>query len=285
MIAHLIAGVLTTLSLVQPADTVVRVDAGTRLSIENFEGSVVVRAWDRNEVRIETDEFDGPHIEIRRTGSVLQIRPSRGRDPDDAVDLELTVPISSSVTVSAPFSDVSVEGTRAPVSIETVEGDVRVRGGRGAVVVRTVEGDVQVEEAEGSITVSSGDGGIRILDSSGTISVDGIDGDILLDGIEATTVAVSTVDGDIWYDGPIRADGRYSLTTHDGDITCTVQEGADVTVLVATFDGDFRASFPVQLRGTVERRFELVLGRGSARLELEAFDGEIALIRPGERTP
>ena len=78
---------------------------------------------------------------------------------------------------------------------------------------------------------------------------------------------------------------RGGLVTHDGELVCTIAEGSNVTVAVATFAGDFRASFPISLQGRVDRRFEFTLGSGSARLKLEAFDGEIHLIRPGEAVP
>ena len=52
-----------------------------------------------------------------------------------------------------------------------------------------------------------------------------VNGEITLDRIDAISVDANTVNGDISYDGPIRNGGRYSLSTHNGDITLTVAEG------------------------------------------------------------
>ncbi|MGH7342915.1 MAG: DUF4097 family beta strand repeat-containing protein, partial [Candidatus Rokuibacteriota bacterium] len=105
----------------------------------------------------------------------------------------------------------------------------------------------------------------------------------LLRGINATSVDASTVDGDIVYDGTIRDDGRYSLATHDGDLAVTIPERTNATVDIQTFSGSIDASFPVQITEIrKDRRFSIIFGRGTARLELQSFDGDIRLVRPGE---
>jgi len=38
----------------------------------------------------------------------------------------------------------------------------------------------------------------------------------------------------------------------------------------------------VQLTGKTKHRFSFTIGSGSARLELESFDGDIRLCRPGQ---
>ncbi len=68
-------------------------------------------------------------------------------------------------------------------------------------------------------------------------------------------------------------------------MTFSVPEGSGLTVSIATFDGSLHPSFPVTLRGGIGQLTEFTIGDGSARVELETFDGDIYLIRPGERTP
>jgi DUF4097 and DUF4098 domain-containing protein YvlB len=84
------------------------------------------------------------------------------------------------------------------------------------------------------------------------------------------------------YDGPIRNGGRYTLSTHNGDITLAATEKTSATVMVSTFSGDFESDFPVPLRETRKgRRFSFTLGGGSAQVSLESFQGTIRLVRPG----
>ncbi len=243
-------------------------------------GSITVQTWDRSAVRLGTDDLSA--VSISRSGQTLRIRPEE--PAMEELDLELMVPAAMALELRAPFGDIEVQGARGGVTIESVEGDVSVEGGDG-VVIRSVEGDLNVEGARGGVSVSTADGDVVLRDVAGALSVEAIDGDVIVEGADTDKVQVTTVDGDVEYEGTIRDEGRYRFATHDGDLKCTVPDGANVTVSVATFAGDFEASFPIAIQGSVDRRFQFTLGSGSARLELEAFEGEITLIRPGESLP
>ena len=107
-------------------------------------------------------------------------------------------------------------------------------------------------------------------------------GEITLDLVDATTVDASTVNGDISYNGPVRNGGRYSFSTHNGDVTLTVADGTNASVAVSTFNGEFESEFPVPLSGMRKGKgFNFTLGNGSAQVTLESFQGTIQLIRPG----
>jgi DUF4097 and DUF4098 domain-containing protein YvlB len=111
-----------------------------------------------------------------------------------------------------------------------------------------------------------------------------VDGRITLDGVRSDDVRAATVDGDIDFAGEVRPGGRYALTSHDGNVTVTAP-AIDADVSVSTYDGDFVSDFPVTLaRVSERRRMGFTLGKGGARLELESFDGTVAL-RKGTRVP
>ncbi len=87
----------------------------------------------------------------------------------------------------------------------------------------------------------------------------------------------------IAFDGPIRDKGSYRLTTHNGAVSMTMPDKVNATLRVRTYGGSFRSTFPVKLDDQDrQNRFTLTLGDGSARVELESFNGSIALRRPGE---
>ena len=119
-------------------------------------------------------------------------------------------------------------------------------------------------------------------DVVGDITAESVDGDIELDNVESSNIDLTTVDGGVRYDGTIKDGGHYSLSTHDGDVELGVPAGTNATVSISTFDGDFEADFPVSVTSTTKRRFTFTLGSGSARVELESFDGDIHLRRPGQ---
>jgi hypothetical protein len=101
---------------------------------------------------------------------------------------------------------------------------------------------------------------------------------------------VSTVNGDITFNGTVRDNGAYRLTTHSGDVRAGLSATANATVFVRTFQGDFSSDFPIQLpagqsRDSGSKRFNFTLGTGSARIELQSFNGDIHIARGAVLTP
>jgi hypothetical protein len=95
---------------------------------------------------------------------------------------------------------------------------------------------------------------------------------------------ISTVNGDVTFNGTMRDGGAYRLTTHGGDLRVGLGGAPNATVFVRTFQGDFTADFPIQLpEGQSARegskRFNFTLGSGSARIELQSFNGDIVVAR------
>jgi len=163
----------------------------------------------------------------------------------------------------------------------TVNGDIWVLGGQGLVSIRSINGDVSLEHATGRIHVESVDGDVTASDINGSIKATTVDGDVILERVTSQSVEATTVDGDVYYAGTVSPDGRYHLSTHDGDVTFYIPDEIDATVKVSTFSGEFESDFPFTISkiGGNSRRFSFTLGGGSAEIILEAFDGTIELRR------
>jgi DUF4097 and DUF4098 domain-containing protein YvlB len=185
--------------------------------------------------------------------------------------------------LSGVYTDVTVVGVKAPISVETVQGEVDVTGGDGLVTLRSVQGHVHLKGAKGRIDVHSVNEDVRVSDASGEIVAETVNGEIVLERVDATSLDAGTVNGDVGYDGPIRSGGRYALSSHNGDVTLAVAEGTSAAVSVSTFNGEFESAFPVTLRETRKgKRFSFVLGAGGAQVSLESFQGTVQLVRPGQ---
>jgi DUF4097 and DUF4098 domain-containing protein YvlB len=284
MIAHLSAALLAALAVApqQQTDTTLAVAADGRLEIHNvMDGSVTIRTWNQARARIVA-RYDGDNaVEVRYSAPTLSVRVRPERLSDESTVFEITIPDRMSVEANGIDMEFVAEGLGGNISINTVEGGIEVGGGRGNISINTVEGGVTLDGAEGNIALNCVDGDVSVTRSSGVISVQAVDGDITLAGITSDNVEVNTVDGDLLYRGTIRDDGRYYLSTHDGDIAVTVPEGTNARVSVSTFSGDLEADFPVTLSGDINQRsFSFTLGTGKALLEISTFDGIIELKRP-----
>ncbi|HEX9279281.1 MAG TPA: DUF4097 family beta strand repeat-containing protein [Gemmatimonadales bacterium] len=274
---------LAALAALQQTDTTFAVRPGSRLEINNFGGEIAVRAWDRSEVRLHAEHSSRDRIEVSADGQVVTVKASNRRGPPQSVDYDITVPKGMALTLSGLYTDIKVTGVDAEISAETVQGEITVSGGSGYVSLKSVQGAVTLEGCRGRIEVSSVNEGVTVRGCNGDINAETVNGDIELTGIESSAVDASTVNGDITYEGALRDAGRYRLSTHDGDINVTIPARSNASVTVATLNGDFEACFPVQLTGMTPRhRFTITLGTGSAKVELESFNGDIKLRQPSQ---
>jgi DUF4097 and DUF4098 domain-containing protein YvlB len=272
------------LAAAQQTDTTVTAERGQRLQVNAFGGDVTVQSWNRNAVRVEATTSSRSRVEVITSATAVSVRTQGRHGPPKEIDLRISVPVWMPLSLSGVQANATIAGTRAPISVETVEGEVKVTGGDGLISLRSVQGSVLLRGARGRISVNSVNEDVEVTNSTGEIMAETVNGEIALEAVDAATVDASTVNGDISYAGPIRNGGRYSLSTHNGDIMLTVAEGTNANVAVSTFNGEFESEFPVPLSGTRKGKgFNFTLGSGSAQVTLESFQGTIQLVRPGGR--
>lgn len=261
-------------------DTTFPARGALELRVDNMNGSVTVRGWNRDQVRVRATHAARESIEIRRSDDVIRIEPENDRGAPGTVRFEIDVPAAMALDIEGVYNHTQVDGVNGAVRIETVDGNITVRGGRGAIDLESVQGTVSIDGASGDISVSSVNNGVRISNSSGTIEAETVNGSITMAGVRSTRVDATTVNGAVAYDGTVASSGRYYLASHNGDVQFSLPAGSDADFTVSTFNGEFEVEFPVQVREREAKgRFQFQLGRGGARIELESFGGNVRLLR------
>ena len=284
MLMTFAATLLTALAVSAETDTTFAVKPGTRLEVSNFGGEIAVQSWDKNAVHVEATHSERVRISIEDSECCLTISASNRRGVPARVDYHITVPPWMALALSGVYTDVSVEGTKAEVSAETVNGDVRVRGGEGYLKLSSVQGVVDVEGARGRLELSSVNERINVADVAGEISVEAVNGTVTIERVRSKMVEAETVNGDVTYLGSIEEGGRYRFASHNGDLILGLPDHINAAISVATFSGDFKSDFPVRISETRKgHRFDFTLGSGSAQIELETFQGTVWLRRGEEK--
>ena len=264
-------------------DTTIAVPAGASLSVNNFGGAIAVHGWTQNRVKVHAEHGSRGRIEVSLVGSTVTVKASSRQGAPSVVDFDITVPQDMALTLSGTYAEITVDGVRGPISAETVEGEIDVRGGSGIITLHSIQGSVTLADAAGRIEVNSVNEDVELSNVAGQIKAETTNGDVTLTGIKSASVEAGTINGDVLYEGTITDGGTYVFNSHNGDITVSVPEGANVTVSVATANGDIDPSFPLPLTATHgKRRYTFKLGSGSARMEAESFQGDIELRRPQE---
>lgn len=252
--------------------------------IDNHAGEVVVRAWDKDSVRVQARSNNRTKVNLHTGASVINVEAVATTGPVGSVDYDIMAPAWMSMRLEGHYDFVTVEGIQGDVSVETVRGDIVLKN-VGAATAKTIEGQIRIEGARGKLSLSSVNEDIKVSGATGDVSADTTNGAITLERMESTTIEVTTVNGDIKYTGALSDRGHYSFTTHSGDLELTLPENTDATFNVRTYNGDFSAALPVKgpERSQVRqgKRLTYTLGNGRAEVELETFAGDISLRRGG----
>lgn len=271
-------------------DQTVDVAKGTRLVLSSHAGEVVVHAWDRDAVRVQANHGTRDRVDVQASEGALRVRTRSSRGPGGPVDYTLTVPKWMPLNLSGTYLAATIDGTAADVNVETVGGDLTLKGGSGAVSLRSIEGEIKVDGASGKLNASTVNDSITLVNVSGDVVAETVNGDVAVTASKASSLEVSTVNGDVRFEGPIADKGTYRVNTHQGDIHVSLGAQANATVFVRTFRGDFSSDFPITLpkeERDSNKRFNFTLGSGSARVELQSFQGDIHVakgaLRPRER--
>lgn len=262
-------------------DRTVRVAPGTTLDLRLYGGTVTVRGWDRDAVRTRATHFRTDAIDVRTAGAAVVVRAQARLGRPHAIDFDIDVPTWMSVAITGTYLDITVAGTRASVTAETVRGDVRVTGGAGTLTLKSIEGQVSLEGGEGRADLVAVNNGVRVNGWKGDLLVETVNGGVTMRGVQSTAVEVGTVGGDVSWNGSMSDQGRYQFATHNGDIDVALSEGDNAAVSVRAFEGRFSSAFPVKMPDAraLRRRYTFVLGTGAAHLDLETFGGTISLRR------
>lgn len=282
MITVLLAGALALGLQQQQTDTTFAVQAGGELRVEVMNGSVSVDTWDRAAMRVRATHSGRSRIDIDRRGSDVSIEVERRGIPQ-SVRLQITVPRSFDVDIEGLNVPVTVDGFSGSASIENVEGAIVVRGVTGEVSVESVSGSVTIDNVRGEMNLATVNEAIRVTGSRGSIEAETVNGSIVMRDVDATAVEASTVNGLVEYIGAVHDNGHYFLGAHNGEITMGIPERANARVAVSTQNGRVESGFAVRVGGARDREFSFTVGNGSARIELESYNGTINLVRPPGR--
>ena len=284
MVAMLAAAMLVTLAPQRQTDTTIAVPAGASLSVNNFGGGITVHGWTENRVKVHAETGRRGRVDVSLVGNTVVIKTGSREGAPSVIDIDVTVPQSMALTLGGTYADITVDGVQGSISAETVNGEVNVRGGKGNVTLHSIQGSVTLADASGRIEVNTVNEDIELTNISGEIKAETNNGEVHLTGIQSSSVDAGTINGDVLYEGTVVDGGSCSLGSHNGDIRVSIPERANVTITAATANGDIDSSFPLPMQpGTPgKHRKTFKIGSGSARMELESFQGDIELRRPAE---
>jgi DUF4097 and DUF4098 domain-containing protein YvlB len=262
--------------------------------------SVVVRGWDRNEVRARIES--GESIELK--GSQPDDKPTPaarleiltgpaglrgpGRGACQSVgDVELDVPRGANLELRTNNGDVDVENV-ARVRVQSMSGSLSFRGLTKAIEASTFSGDITVEKARGPLNVTSISGSVDVRDAQPIDTWDSLEavstsGEVNLSNSLHAQVRAHSVSGDLFWNGPLAANGKFDLSNVNGDITFVLPASSSFLVIAkVAAQGSIVTDFALRSDGDPSLREQTqrvrgIYGTGSSQLIISSFNGTIRL--------
>lgn len=250
------------------------------LRLQTFDGSVVVRSWDRNEVLVEIerrapDQSSAEALVVHQMQEGNRIVVEAPGEPNRNT-VSFGVGRSVSFIVTAP--------RRLTLEARTGDGLIETRDLQGTVDLSSGDGRIIAANIEGHLKAHTGDGSIDIDQITGGVDADSGDGSIEIAG-RLDELAVQTGDGPVRVDAAegssMKVDWR--ITTGDGRIALRVPSGFNAAVDASTGDGTVQVEGISNPRASGDdserRRVVGQLGSGGATLHLRSGDGSIDVSR------
>jgi DUF4097 and DUF4098 domain-containing protein YvlB len=253
-----------------------------------------VRAWDRNEVKIEGSLGAGVEkLEIVGGGDHLAVRVRypksgglgffSGSDKSEPSELRLMVPLQADLEVESVSADVDIEGLGAgEMQVESVSGDVRVVGAPRQASIDSVSGDLDLILNSSQVSTESVSGDVDLRGRlGGEVHVESVSGDVTVTGHESSVEQLrgATVSGDLRIGTGLARGGQIQLESVSGNLVLHLPANLSAQVRGESFSGDLVApgvqvSRPKHGPGS---SFEHRYGSGDGEISIETFSGDATL--------
>jgi DUF4097 and DUF4098 domain-containing protein YvlB len=266
--------------------------AGGRLSLETFNGSIEVSGWDQNNIDISGTK-SGPSqqaandlpVSIDHTPeavSIRVVRPSERRNHQGA-RFVLKVP-RAAILERLTTSNGAIRTTdgAGPSRFHTSNGTIHVQGLHGNLDAQTSNGPVELLDIEGDVVAHTSNGRVRAERLRGTLEATSSNGSIVADLLRADrAVRLETSNSSVDLSLPPDYSRDVRATTSNGGITVRLPSTLSARVVARTSNSNITSDFDLQMRGEVSKHHvdALIGGGGGPLIDLSTSNGGIRLAK------
>jgi hypothetical protein len=221
---------------------VLSLNPGGTISLDNVNGDIDIRGWDREEVEITAEESQGdyygrrgwyftgmggikPQVEVDQFDQFIKIRAGASKDEENTRPLHFRISVPHSVNLK----------------------DILIKS--GTIHIADLYGSARVESEEGDITVENFSGSLDLSLVRGSIDAEVLD---------------------------LRKDDEVRITTKEGDITLHLQPNANIRLEASAANGGISSDFDLGLKLPAQK-VSAQVGTAEASASLMTLNGDIRL--------
>ena len=224
-------------------------------------GDVIVRGWDRSEVRARIHDAGALRLLTPNVRPAPRVEVLVSEDREGELDsghcgsnarVELMVPRGATVDVESRSGHTEVADVAA-ARVRVLSGDVNVRRVSESVEVSCLSGDVTVEDSSGPVRVVTVSGdvearNVRRVAAGDNFEARSTSGDVTIEGVAHDQVSGAAVSGQVLYTGALARGGSYDFRTISGDVTMELPADSSFTLRArVVVSGEIETDFPVRM--------------------------------------
>jgi DUF4097 and DUF4098 domain-containing protein YvlB len=261
------------------------------LSVETFNGSVEVSAWDQDMVDVSGTKFgpslqdaDDLKVNIDTTGDAVSIRVVRPTSPrgNRGASFVIKVPRNAVLErITTANGPIRTSGGCGAARLKTSNGPIHVTGLAGSLSAETSNGPVELVDVDGDATVQTSNGPVHVQGLNGALDATTSNGGVRAD-LRSTgrAVRVETSNGSVELGLPEGFDRDVRVSTNNSGITLRLPPTVNAHVMARTINSSITTDFEARLRGQISKnQIDAKLGNGGGLLDLATSNGPIRLLK------
>jgi DUF4097 and DUF4098 domain-containing protein YvlB len=263
----------------------------SRLSVENFNGSIEISGTDQDTVDISGVKYAGSQdllnamkIDVVQSGESLHIRtvrPSERRGNMGAKYI-IKVPRKTELDrITSSNGGIHVSDTEGPARLRTSNGGIHANNLKGNLDAQTSNGGIEVQDLEGAGILKTSNGRVQAEGVRGGLEAETSNGGIKIHLAKAEpgrAVKLETSNGGIDLTVDNAAQNDVYASTSNAGISVHMPASIAARVRAHTSNGSISSDFDVQVQGQVSKHsLEGTIGSGGPLLDLSTSNGSIHL--------
>jgi len=264
---------------------------GGRLSVESFNGSVEISAWDQDNVDISgtkyaptSEQADALKVDVDHAPDSVSVRAERQYDWHGNHGVRFVIKVPRATVLDR------IVTSNGSIHVSDASGPARLKSSNGGIRVEKFHGSLDAQTSNSSIELDGIDGDAIAHSSNGRIRAEGIRGSLDADTSNSSVTAIVES-----ADRPVRVEtrnGSIDLTlaagftggvrahTNNSGITLHLADPVNARVTARTSNGSVTSDFEARMRGELRKNdIDGEIGSGGMLIDLSTSNGSIRLLR------
>lgn len=266
--------------------------AGGRLALENFNGSVEILSWEKEEVRITGVKYARTEadlrelkIEVSSAADAIRIRTVRPAERRGSMGARYVVRVPRQVELER------VLNANGSIRLEEIRGSSRLETSNGSISLRRIEGPVEAKTSNASITADRLAGDAVLRTSNGSIRLDRLEGTLeavtsnagitvrMAEPAPRRPIRLETSNGSIELTLDDLKENEVRARTSNASITLRLPASVKARVKADTTNGSIHSDFQLLTRAVGKNHLEGEIGGGGPLVQLTTSNGSIHVLR------